>query len=123
MGIIIKNYNNEMGFTSDKYVKIDSIRAGMGEDNKITCTCTEWANSQTRAENKQYIKANVNYHIPDGAVSGDNVIHSVYPLLKSYFQNQGYTVEDDTNTYGEDLKAEQEAKMTAQAQVENDGTE
>lgn len=40
-----------------------------------------------------------------------------YQLLKADLVEKGLTVEDDINTYGEDMKAEQ------LAQAQNDGTE
>lgn len=118
MGIIIKNYQNEIGFTSDKYIKIDSVRAGMGSNNKIDCCCTEWANTLARSNNNQYIKANVYYHIPDKDIvlKGGTLIEGVYPAFKKYFESLGYTVLDDTNTYGLNLEQKQHEAV-------NDGTE
>lgn len=37
MAIIIKQKEIAKNVKADVYVKIDSVRAGMGENNKITC--------------------------------------------------------------------------------------
>lgn len=106
MGLIIKNYKNTEGYISDRYIKISSIRAGMGENNKISCCCDEWYNNTAREENKKYVVANKYYHIPDSNIqSSDNLINAVYPLFKEYLINLGYEVEDDTNNYSEIIKS------------------
>ncbi|MCI6475325.1 MAG: hypothetical protein MSA07_06470 [Mucispirillum sp.] len=126
MAIIIKNYKNDKGFTSDLYVKVDSLH-NMGEANKgqVVLNTTQWVNADARADgNIQPIYSNKVYIVKDRAIqSTTNLINVGYQLLKADLVEKGYTVEDDLNTYGEDLKAEQLAQQEQLSQEINDGTE
>lgn len=105
MGLIVKGKKITEGFNTDVYVKIDSIRAGMGEEGLITCSCGEWFSANSRSAGEDEYKANVNYHIPDNNIAGNHksVIDAVYPALKTYFESLGYEVLDDNNCYAEEL--------------------
>lgn len=121
MGLKIKNYTNDKGFTSDLYVKVDSLH-NMGEAAKgqVVLNTTQWVNADARADgNIQPIYSNKVYIVKDRAIqSTTNLINVGYQLLKADLVEKGYTVEDDLNTYGEDMKAEQELAL-----AQNDGTE
>lgn len=101
MAIILKNFKTNTGIVTNKYVKIDSIRVGMGEGNYISCYCSEWYNQQTRSDNMDAMNNNIVYHIPDENISITNgsLIEAVYPAFKKFFEIQGYEVEDDLNSY------------------------
>lgn len=115
MAIIIKQKEIAKNVKADVYVKIDSVRAGMGENNKITCSCGEWIGTESRASGEDEYKANVAYHIPDENVSITNgsLIEAVYPAFKRFFESQGYEVVDDLNNYEAVLQAKREAEMQA----------
>lgn len=115
MAIIIKQKEIAKNVKADVYVKIDSVRAGMGENNKITCSCGEWIGVGSRASGEAEYKANVPYHIPDENISITNgsLIEAVYPAFKRFFENQGYEVVDDLNNYEAVLQAKKEAEMQA----------
>ena len=115
MAIIIKQKEIAKNVKADVYVKIDSVRAGLGENNKITCSCGEWIGIESRAAGEDEYKANVPYHIPDENVSITNgsLIEAVYPAFKRFFENQGYEVVDDLNNYEAVLQAKKEAEMQA----------
>lgn len=126
MAIIIKNFKNDKGFTSDLYVKVDSLH-NMGEVDKgqVVLNTTQWVNADARADgNIQPIYSNKVYIVKDRAIKATtNLINAGYQLLKDDLTEKGYTIEDDLNTYGEDLKAEQLAQQEQLSQAENDGTE
>lgn len=102
MGLILKNFETEQGIMTNKYVKIDSLH-NMGEVDKIVLNCSEYYNVKARKENKEPMKANVVYFIPDCKLSGNSIIDAVYPLLKADLEKQGYEVLDDNNCYAEEL--------------------
>lgn len=106
MGLIIKQKEIAKGINADVYVKIDSVRAGMGENGKITCSCGEWIGVDSRAAGEAGFKHNMAYHIPDENITIKNgtLIQAVYPAFKKYFENLGYTVLDDTNNYEVTIK-------------------
>lgn len=116
MGILVKQKEIAKNIKADVYVKIDSVRAGMGENNKITCSCGEWIGTDSRATGETEHKANVAYHIPDENISITNgsLIEAVYPAFKLFFENQGYEVVDDLNNYGQDLAAKELQKLMAE---------
>ena len=115
MAIIIKQKEIAKNVKADVYVKIDSVRAGLGENNKITCSCGQWIGIESRASGEAEYKANVAYHIPDENISITNgsLIEAVYPALKRFFENQGYEVVDDLNNYEAVLQEKREAEMQA----------
>lgn len=115
MAIIIKQKEIAKNVKADVYVKIDSVRAGLGENNKITCSCGEWIGTESRAAGEDEYKANVPYHIPDENVSITNgsLIEAVYPAFKRFFESQGYEVVDDLNNYEAVLQEKREAEMQA----------
>lgn len=115
MAIIIKQKEITKNVKADVYVKINSVRAGMGENNKITCSCGQWIGLESRATGEDEYKANVPYHIPDENISITNgsLIEAVYPAFKSFFENQGYEVVDDLNNYEAVLREKREAEMQA----------
>lgn len=125
MAIIIKQKEIAKNVKADVYVKIDSVRAGMGENNKITCSCGEWIGMESRSAGEDEYKANVSYHIPDENISITNgsLIEAVYPAFKRFFENQDYEVVDDLNNYEAVLQAKREAEMQAKmAEIMNGET-
>lgn len=119
MGLKIKNYSNDKGFSSDLYIKVDSLH-NMGEADRgqVVLNTTQWINVDARADsNIQPIYSNKVYIVKDRAIQATtNLINAGYQLLKADLQEKGLTVEDDLNTYGEDMKAQA-------GQIENDKTE
>ena len=115
MAIIIKQKEIAKNVKADVYVKIDSVRAGMGEDGKITCSCGQWIGSESRAAGEAEYKANVPYHIPDENIisNGGTLIDAVYPAFKKFFESQGYEVVDDLNNYEAVLQEKREAEIQA----------
>ena len=115
MGLIIKQKEIAKNIKADVYVKIDSVRAGLGENNKITCSCGQWIGIESRASGEAEYKANVAYHIPDENIisNGGTLIDAVYPAFKKFFESQGYEVVDDLNNYEAVLQAKREAEMQA----------
>ena len=116
MAIIIKQKEIAKNVKADVYVKIDSVRAGMGEEGKITCSCGEWIGIESRAAGELEYKANVPYHIPDENIvsNGGTLIDAVYPAFKKFFESQGYEVVDDFSNYGQDLAAKELQKLMAE---------
>lgn len=115
MGLLIKQKEIAKNVKADVYIRIDSVRAGMGEDNKITCSCGEWIGTESRAADEEGFKSNVAYHIPDENIisNGGTLIDAVYPAFKKFFESQGYEVVDDLNNYEAVLQAKREAEMQA----------
>ncbi len=120
MAIIIKGREIAKNVKADVYVKIDSVRAGMGENNKITCSCGEWIGKESRSAGEDEYKANVSYHIPDENIisNGGTLIDAVYPVFKKFFESQGYEVIDDLNNYGTEVIKKLEAEYQTQIQKE-----
>lgn len=120
MAVIVKQKEIAKNITADVYVKIDSVRAGMGENGKITCSCSEWIGTESRSAGEVEYKANVSYHIPDENISitSGSLIEAVYPAFKKYFENQGYIVTDDLNNYESELTENIKAKYLAETQKE-----
>lgn len=124
MAIIIKQKEIAKNVRADVYVKIDSVRAGMGENGKITCSCGQWIGTESRAAGEVEYKANVSYHIPDENIisSGGTLIEAVYPAFKKFFESQGYEVMDDLNNYEteliKNLKDEELAKIQKELNIE-----
>lgn len=116
MGILVKQKEIAKNVKADVYVKIDSVRAGMGENNKITCSCGEWIGTDSRATGETEHKANVPYHIPDENIisNGGTLIDAVYPAFKKFFESQGYEVVDDLSNYGQELAAKELQKLMAE---------
>lgn len=116
MGLIIKQKEIAKGVKADVYIRIDSVRAGMGEDGKITCSCGEQIGTESRAVGEQGFKANVPYHIPDEgiAITNGSLIQAVYPAFKKFFESQGYEVVDDLSNYGQVLAAKELQKLMAE---------
>ena len=115
MGLIIKQKEIAKNIKADVYVKIDSVRAGLGENNKITCSCGQWIGIESRASGEAEYKANVAYHIPDENIisNGGTLIDAVYPAFKKFFESQGYEVVDDLNNYEAVLQEKREAEIQA----------
>ena len=113
MGILVKQKEIAKEAKADVYIRIDSVRAGMGEDGKITCSCGEWIGSESRAVGELEYKANVPYHIPDENISITNgsLIEAVYPAFKKFFESQGYEVVDDLNNYSQYFVAQAEKEL------------
>ena len=120
MGLIIKQKEIAKGVKADVYIKIDSVRAGMGEDGKITCSCSEWLGTESRVADENGFKSNVPYHIPDENITstGGTLIEAVYPAFKKFFEGQGYEVVDDLNNYETALS--QQAQTETLGRVENE---
>lgn len=117
MAIIIKNYKNDKGFTSDIYTKIDSLHnMGEAQNKQVVLNTTQWLDTNARTDSTiQPLYSNKVFIVKDRPIKAtDNLINAGYQLLKEHLKEQGYTVEDDMNNYGEDMKVEQ---------AENDGTE
>lgn len=105
MGLKIKNFQDERGFTSDKYVKIDSLH-NMGEvqNNQIVLNCSEWYSSEARKNGLDATALNKVYIIKDGTItSASSLIQGVYPLFKQHLINLGLDVEDDMNNYQDEI--------------------
>lgn len=115
MGLLIKQKEIAKNVKADVYIRIDSVRAGMGEDNKITCSCGQWIGIESRAAGELEYKANVPYHIPDENIisNGGTLIDAVYPAFKKFFESQGYEVVDDLNNYEAVLQEKREAEIQA----------
>lgn len=115
MGLLIKQKEIAKNVKADVYVKIDSVRAGLGENNKITCSCGQWIGTESRSAGEDEYKANVSYHIPDENISITNgsLIEAVYPAFKRFFESQGYEVVDDLNNYEAVLQEKREAEIQA----------
>ena len=128
MALILKNYTNEYGITSDLYLMVDSLHTMFGDDTKgtrVAINTKGYTNLETRLkENSKPILQNKTWLINDRPISNaKNMLDAGYQLLKADLQEKGYTVEDDINTYGEDMKAEQLAQQEQLSQEINDGTE
>ena len=124
MALILKNYTNEYGITSDLYLMVDSLHTMFGDDVKgtrVAINTKGYTNLETRLkENSVPILQNRTWLVDDRPISNaQNMLDAGYQLLKADLQEKGFTVEDDLNTYGEDIQAEQKL---AQAQAQNDGT-
>ena len=89
MAVIVKQKEIAKNITADVYVKIDSVRAGMGENGKITCSCSEWVGTESRAAGEVEYRANISYHIPDENISitSGSLIEAVYPAFKNVFEH------------------------------------
>ena len=128
MALILNNYTNEYGITSDLYLMVDSLHTMFGDDTKgtrVAINTKGYTNLETRLkENSKPILQNKTWLINDRPISNaKNMLDAGYQLLKADLQEKGYTVEDDINTYGEDMKAEQLAQQEQLSQEINDGTE
>lgn len=119
MGLKIKNYTNDKGFSSDLYIKVDSLH-NMGEAVKgqVVLNTTQWVNADARADGKiEPLYSNKVFIVKDRPIKAtENLINVGYQLLKADLEEKGFTVEDDLNTYGEDMKAEQLSQQEAQTE-------
>lgn len=106
MGILVEKYEIAKGVKADIYVKIDSVRAGMGENGHITCMCGQWIGTESRSAGEDAFKSNVSIHIPDGNIvsNGGTLIDVVYPSLQKHYESMGYKVVKDDNNYGKILE-------------------
>lgn len=122
MGLKIKNFQDERGFTSDKYVKIDSLH-NMGEAQKgqIVLNCSEWYNTEARKNGLESTASNKVYIIKDGTITNANsLIEACYPLFKQHLLDLGLDVEDDMNNYQEEINTKKEKE---QEQIKSEITE
>lgn len=108
MAIIIKQKEIAKNVKANIYVKINSVRAGQGENDNITCMCSQWVGVESRESNETEFMSNVAVHIPDRDIvsKGGTLIAAVYPSLQKYYENQGYEVITDNNSYGEAILKE-----------------
>lgn len=117
MALILKKYTNDKGITSDLYIKVDSLHnIGEAVKGQVVLNTTQWVNADARADgNIQPIYSNKVYIVKDRPIkAAENLINVGYQLLKADLEEKGFTVEDNLNTYGEDMKAKAEAEMAAQ---------
>lgn len=117
MGLKIKNYQNDKGITSDLYVKVDSLHnMGEAQNKQVVLNTTQWVNSEARADGKiEPLYSNKVFIVKDRPIKAtENLINVGYQLLKADLEEKGFTVEDDLNTYGEDIQAEQELAQAQQ---------
>lgn len=122
MGLKIKNFQDERGFTSDKYVKIDSLH-NMGEvqNKQIVLNCSEWYNTEARQNELPPTASNKVYIIKDGTITNANsLIEACYPLFKQHLLDLDLDVEDDMNNYQEEINAKKEKE---QEQIKSEITE
>lgn len=113
MGLKIKNFQDERGFTSNKYVKIDSLH-NMGEvqNNQIVLNCSEWYNTEARQKELPPTASNKVYIIKDGLITNANsLIEACYPLFKQYLLDLGLDVEDDMNNYQNEINTKKEEEQ------------
>lgn len=106
MAIIIKNYKNDKGITSNLYVKIDSLHnMGEAQNKQVVLNTTQWLDTNARTDSKiEQLYSNKVFIVKDRPIKAtDNLINAGYQLLKEHLKEQGYTVEDDMNNYGEDM--------------------
>ena len=103
--LILENYKNEYGITSNMYVKVDSLHTMVGNEKKgqeavINTSC--YYNVEARlADNAKPIMTNKIFIVPDIPVNAKNMLEAGYQLLKDFFIKQGLTVVDDMNSYEE----------------------
>lgn len=109
MGLKIKNYTNDKGFSSDLYIKVDSLHnMGEAQRGQVVLNTTQWVNADARADGKiEPLYSNKVFIVKDRPIKAtENLINVGYQLLKADLEEKGFTVEDDLNTYGEDMQAE-----------------
>lgn len=128
MGFIVKQLEIAKNAKADIYIKIDSVRAGRGENGNITCMCGQWIGTESRATGEIPLKANIAYHIPDENIicNGGSLIDAVYPYLQKSFVDMGYNVVKDDNSYEQMIienKEQEQEQMLLEQQELNDGTE
>lgn len=125
MGFIVKQLEIAKNAKADIYIKIDSVRAGRGENGNITCMCGQWIGTESRVAGEIPLKANVPYHIPDENIicNGGSLIDAVYPYLQKSFVDMGYNVVKDDNSYEQMILENQEQEQMLLEQELNDGTE
>ena len=122
MGLKINNFQDERGFTSNKYVKIDSLH-NMGEVQRgqIVLNCTEWFDTDARTRELPPVASNKVYIIKDGLITNANsLIEACYPLFKQHLLSLGLDVEDDMNNYQDEINAKKEEELQ---QIESEATE
>ena len=105
MALILENYKNEYGITSNMYVKVDSLHTMVGNEKKgqeVVVNTSCYYNVEARlADNAKPIMENKIFIVPDIPVNAKNMLEAGYQLLKDFFIKQGLTVVDDMNSYEE----------------------
>lgn len=109
MALILKNYKNEYGITSDLYVRVDSLHTMFGEYVKgkrvaVNTSCWYNVSARTTKDSKPLIQ-NKTWLIDDHPISNSkNMLDVGYQLLKIYLTKQGIEWEDDLNSYSTENK-------------------
>lgn len=104
MALILKNYTNEYGITSDLYVRIDSLHTMFGEDVKgtrvaINTSCWYNVDARTTKDSKPLIQ-NKTWLIDDKPIKdAENMLQAGYQLLKEHFKSNEIVFEEDLNVY------------------------
>lgn len=104
MALILKNYVNEYGITSDLYVRVDSLHTMFGDDVKgtrvaINTSCWYDVSSRTTKDSKPLIQ-NKTWLVNDIPIkNSENMLQAGYQLLKNDFTKNGIVFEEDLNVY------------------------
>ena len=104
MALILKNYTNEYGITSDLYVRVDSLHTMFGENVKgtrvaINTSCWYNVESRTAKDSKPLIQ-NKTWLVNDIPIKdAENMLQAGYHLLKEHFKLNEIMFEEDLNVY------------------------
>ena len=91
MALILKNYTNEYGITSDLYIRVDSLHTMFGEDIKgtrvaINTSCWYDVSSRITKDSKPLIQ-NKTWLVNDIPIKdAENMLQAGYQLLKEHFK-------------------------------------
>ena len=102
--LILKNYTNEYGITSDLYVRVDALHTMCGENVKgtrvaINTSCWYDVSSRTTKDSKPLIQ-NKTWLVNDIPIKDtENMLQVGYQLLKEHFKLNEITFEEDLNVY------------------------
>lgn len=104
MALILKNYTNEYGITSDLYVRVDSLHTMFGENVKgtrvaINTSCWYNVSSRTTKDSRPLIQ-NKTWLVNDIPITNaENMLQAGYQLLKEHFKLNEIIFEEDLNVY------------------------
>lgn len=104
MALILKNYTNEYGITSDLYVRVDSLHTMFGENVKgtrvaINTSCWYDVSARTAKDSKPLIQ-NKTWLVNDIPIKDtENMLQVGYQLLKEHFKLNEIIFEEDLNVY------------------------
>lgn len=110
MALIIKNYNLDDELTTDLYVKINHFEGGPWRANGWLFNLAFWYTLDGRKSGKAYNFYDSDFLTKFYPVNHkfDNMMSIAYDQLKQHYEEQGYTVVDNSEEIQEQINLKEE---------------